>query len=86
MVSPMPRLIILLAISGFSAMYALRRRPISGNKYPPANLAKFSLRSTPEYSCVLEADEEVLEYCDEGANALTEENVARRQKLENFIV
>lgn len=82
MVSPIPKLMILA--SGFSAKKAFRRRPISGKRYPPANLAKFSLRSTCEaYSGVLLI---VLLLLVEGAKALAVEaiNVAR-QMAENFI-
>lgn len=63
----------------------MRRRPISGNKYPPTNFAKFGFRATPEWACkaVLVA---LLEVKD-GAKA--EPEATKREateKQENFIL
>ena len=46
-VSPIPREMRSDALSGFSARYLLRRRPISGKRYPPASFAKLAFLATP---------------------------------------
>ena len=78
---------ILSAMSGLASRYALRRRPISGKRYPPASFAKLGLRRTPDMERDVEEGVVLEEVVVIGAKAVATDAMERATKDEvNFML